>query len=459
MADEIKSEFSQELVEPAPLSEYQLVQQRIQNYTIGITPSNAQTISTILEVGLQKGNFKLSELDSLVSIREEVGKGLIEYNTQVQVAQRRLQELQEEETAKIIAEREIEQQKLLDNMAGERQRRKSAEERLSNMEAVLLSHGISMDLNADGKIGLTEGQKQVDLTDDEKAQVNSIVQVEKDNIATQPNLQPKPKVPGKTSPAFAVARAMNPVVEEEPISTDEEFVEKIEETKQSFKEWEESIELELDVPADAKGTKEFFEEVDRVESEVDELDQVEMDLIDENQFNESFVSEEDFTQEEKDLLDEELSEEDIVEELKVAEEDTTTTPTFPITGGNAPNLKGQIPAPQKVSAVYDSEEELLKAVQDKIDAKKEEEEAEEEYDEIIIPSSDELEGMTKKKIEEVSKGLGFNVSTKDTKEDMIQSFQNQTTKLIEDLQDSGEFVNSTEQGDNENDDVRDGGYF
>lgn len=458
MADEIKSEFSQELVEPAPLSEYQLVQQRIQNYTIGITPSNAQTISTILEVGLQKGNFKLSELDSLVSIREEIGKGLIDYNTQVQVAQRRLQELQEEETAKIIAEREIEQQKLLDNMAGERQRRKSAEERLSNMEAVLLSHGISMDLNADGKIGLTEGQKQVDLTDDEKAQVNSIVQVEKDNIATQPNLQPKPKVPGKTSPAFAVARAMNPVVEEEPISTDEEFVEKIEETKQSFKEWEESIELELDVPADAKGTKEFFEEVDRVESEVDELDQVEMDLIDENQFNESFVSEEDFTQEEKDLLDEELSEEDIVEELKVAEEDTTTTPTFPITGGNAPNLKGQIPAPQKVSAVYDSEEELLKAVQDKIDAKKEEE-AEEEYDEIIIPSSDELEGMTKKKIEEVSKGLGFNVSTKDTKEDMIQSFQDQTTKLIEDLQDSGEFVNSTEQGDNENDDVRDGGYF
>jgi hypothetical protein len=436
MADEVKSEFSQQIVEPPQLSEYQLVQQRIQNYTIGITPSNAQTISTILEMGLQKGNFKLSELDSLVSIREEVGKGLIEYNTQVQVAQRRLQELQEEETANIVAEREKEQQELFDSMASERQRRKSAEERLANMEAVLLSHGISMDLNADGKVGLTEGQKQVDLTDDEKAQVNSIVQVEKDNIATQPNLQPKPKVPGKTSPAFAVARAMNPVVEEP----------------------KQPVELELDVPTDAKGTKEFFEEVDRVESEVDELDQVEMDLIDEEQFNESFVSEEDFTQEEKDFLDEELSEEDIVEELKVAEEDTTTTPTFPITGGNAPNLKGQIPAPQKVSAVYDSEEELLKAVQDKIDAKKEEE-VEEEYDEIVIPSSDELEGMTKKKIEEVSKGLGFNVSTKDTKEDMIQSFQDQTTKLIEDLQDSGEFVNSTEEGDNENDDVRDGGYF
>ena len=451
MADEIKSEFSQQVVEPPQLSEYQLVQQRIQNYTIGINPNNAQTISTILEVGLQKGNFKLSELDSLVSIREEVNQGLIDYNTQVQVAQRRLQELQEEETAKIVAEREKQQQQLLDNMAGERQRRKSAEERLSNMEAVLLSHGISMDLNADGKIGLVEGQKQVDLTDDEKSQVNSIVQVEKDNIATQPNLQPKPKVPGKTSPAFAVARAMNPVVEED--------TPQVEVPKQTFKEWEEPVELELDVPTDAKGTKEFFEEVDRVESEVDELDQVEMDLIDEEQFNESFVSEEDFTEEEKEFLDEELSEEDIVEELKVAEEDTTTAPTFPITGGNAPNLKGQIPAPQKVSAVYDSEEELLKAVQDKIDAKKEEEEAEEEYDEIVIPSSDELEGMTKKKIEEVSKDLGFNVSTKDSKEDMIQSFQDQTQKFIADLQESGEFLNSTEQGDNENDDVRDGGYF
>ena len=157
-------------------------------------------------------------------------------------------------------------------------------------------------------------------------------------------------------------------------------------------------------------------------------------------------------------MDEEL--EDLpVEELKVAEEDTTTEPTFPITAGNAPNLKGQVPAPQKVSAVYDSEEELLKAVQDKIDAKKEEEEVEEEYDEIVIPSSDELEGMTKKKIEEVSEGLGFTVSVKDTKEDMIKSFQEQTNKLIEDLQDSGEFISSSDEGDNENDDVRDGGYF
>ena len=429
MADEVKSEFAQQVVEPPQKSEFELVQERISNYTIPVTPNNAQTISNILELGLSKGNFKLSELDSLVSIREEVNKGLIEYQTQVQVAQRRLQELQEEETARIVKEREDAQNELFNKMTEERQNRKKAEEELRLVKAQL--DALS---NVQGNVTsapITSGGNAPSVTGEKP----------------EPNLQPEPKVPGKTSPAFAVARALNPVKEEEPISEDKEFSEKVEETKKSFKEWEETQEeIVLDVPEDAKGTEDFFKEVAKVEEEVkDELD----------------LYEEDFDEEEQNFLDEELEDlgEDLpVEELKVAEEDTTTEPTFPITAGNAPNLKGQIPAPQKVSAVYDSEEELLKAVQDKIDAKKEEE-AEEEYDEIIIPSSDELEGMTKKKIEEVSKGLGFNVSTKDTKEDMIQSFQDQTTKLIEDLQDSGEFVNSTEQGDNENDDVRDGGYF
>jgi hypothetical protein len=441
MADEVKSEFAQQVVEPPQKSEFELVQERITNYTISVTPKNAQTISSILELGLAKGNFKLSELDSLVSIREEVNKGLIEYQTQVQVAQRRLQELQEEETARIVKEREDVQNELFSRMTEERQNRKKVEEELRLVKAQL--DALS---NVQGNVTsapITSGGNAPSVTGEKP----------------EPNLQPEPKVPGKTSPAFAVARALNPVKEEEPISNDSEFNTKVEETKKSFKEWEESKEeIVLDVPEDAKGTKEFFKEVDRVESEVDELDQVEMDLIDEEQFNESFVSEEDFTQEEKDFLDEELSEEDIVEELKVAEEDTTTTPTFPITGGNAPNLKGQVSAPQKVSAVYDSEEELLKAVQDKIDAKKQQEE--DEYDEIVIPSSDELENMTKKQIQSAGKELGFKLSTTDTKDVMIQSFLEQTQEFIQDLQDSGEFVSaSDEDEDDKNDDVRDGGYF
>lgn len=427
MADEVKSEFAQQVVEPPQKSEFELVQERINNYTIPVTPNNAQTISSILELGLSKGNFKLSELDSLVSIREEVNKGLIEYQTQVQVAQRRLQELQEEETARIVKEREDAQNELFNKMTEERQNRKKAEEELRLVKAQL--EALS---NVQGNVTsapITSGGNAPSVTGEKP----------------EPNLQPEPKVPGKTSPAFAVARALNPVKEEEPISEDKELVEKIEETKKSFKEWEESQEeIVLDVPEDAKGTEDFFKEVAKVEEESEEL-----------------IPEEDFDEEEQNFLDEELEDlgEDLpVEELKVAEEDTTTEPTFPITGGNAPNLKGQVSAPQKVSAVYDSEEELLKAVQDKIDAKKQQEE--EEYDEIVIPSSDELENMTKKQIESAGKELGFKLSTTDTKDVMIQSFLEQTQEFIQDLQDSGEFVSASDEGeDDKNDDVRDGGYF
>jgi len=430
MADEVKSEFAQQVVEPPQKSEFEMVQERIANYTISVTPNNAQTISSILELGLAKGNFKLSELDSLVSIREEVNKGLIEYQTQVQVAQRRLQELQEEETARIVKEREDAQNELFNRMTEERQNRKKAEEELRLVKAQL--DALS---NVQGNVTsapITSGGNAPSVTGEKP----------------EPNLQPKPKVPGKTSPAFAAARALNPVNEKESISEDKELLEKVEETKKSFKEWEESQEeIVLDVPEDAKGTEDFFKEVAKVEEESEEL-----------------IPEEDFDEEEQNFLDEELEDlpvDDLdlfEEELKVAEEDTTTQPTFPITGGNAPNLKGQVPAPQKVSAVYDSEEELLKSVQDKIDAKKQEEV--EEYDEIVIPSSDELENMTKKQIQSAGKELGFKLSTTDTKDVMIQSFLEQTQELIQDLQDSGEFVSASDEGDNDkNDDVRDGGYF
>ena len=72
---------------------------------------------------------------------------------------------------------------------------------------------------------------------------------------------------------------------------------------------------------------------------------------------------------------------------------------------------------------------------------------------------DELENMTKKQIESAGTKLGFTVSTKDTKDVMIESFLEQTQEFIQDLQDSGEFVSASEEGKDENDDVRDGGYF
>ena len=50
--------------------------------------------------------MKPADLDALVMLRDEVNKAQIEYNTQVQNAQRRLQDLSETEMAEKVAAEE-----------------------------------------------------------------------------------------------------------------------------------------------------------------------------------------------------------------------------------------------------------------------------------------------------------------------------------------------------------------
>jgi DNA repair exonuclease SbcCD ATPase subunit len=83
---------------------------------------------------------------------------------------------------------------------------------------------------------------------------------------------------------------------------------------------------------------------------------------------------------------------------------------------------------------------------------------EQDYEEITIPSRNELERMTKSDIEKESKKLNFKVSIDDTKKVMIESFEKQTEQLIEKLQSTGEFVSAVTDGDDETN-VRDGGTF
>ena len=100
-------------------------------------------------------------------------------------------------------------------------------------------------------------------------------------------------------------------------------------------------------------------------------------------------------------------------------------------------------------------------MQAKIDAQTDMEE-EESFDEITIPSSAELDAMSKTQIKKAAESLEFEVSTSNTKAEMIESFQTQTDDLIQSLQDDGSFVSavdSDEETDNDNDTVRDGGYF
>ena len=411
-------------------SESERIRERIQTYQASISPNSLQVISVLLEQQLKAGLIKSTDLEALVMLRDEVNKATIDYRTMMEREQKRLQEITVQEAEQKQIELAKRENAFNQKLADERQLRKTTQDRLAQMEAVLKSHGISMDLDGDGQVGLAEGQEERTLTPEEQAEVDRLLQeskdavsVQKDNIAPAPLNKPK-------SRAFEMARALNPA----PISEDEEFVEKVEETKKSFKEWEEEtvtenqLELDIDIPEDAKGTDEFEQEVANV---IDEQMKVAAEME---------IDDEDY---------------DEVPDLRVAEEDTESTPSLPKISD------GQV-SPENASVLKTDKVKVIEETPEGWDANGspvvEEPEAEEEYEEITIPSESELKSMTKKQIAEAATELGFDVSVSSPKATMISSFTQQTDDFIASLQDSGEFV-SAETDDNDEEDNKDGGYF
>jgi len=83
--------FESEQVQP---TEMERLVDRMQNFSIGLTPATAQATLATVTRGLEQGMFKIEELDAIITIREEVNKGIIEYNGQMKQAQERMQVLQ-----------------------------------------------------------------------------------------------------------------------------------------------------------------------------------------------------------------------------------------------------------------------------------------------------------------------------------------------------------------------------
>ena len=425
MEQEVKKTFADTTVsEP---TERERITERIQNYKVGVSPQQAQAVSAVINNGLSAGIFKVGDLDMLSSISKDLETGLIQYNQSVETATRRLNEIAEEENVvrqQELAKREqMQEQKLAD----ERTLRKSTQDKLeqaqvsmAQMEAVLKSHGIHIDLDGDGVVGLKEGQQERNLTPEELAEVNRLmqeskdaVQVSKDNITSAPT----------KSKAWEMVRAMNPETEEESKSSYD--------TPAYDDPVEEQLELEIEpkdpIPDEPKTFADFVDEVEKVEQDAEERSSGLYHHLRDKPITK----------------DDELS--DKIEETKEAfrlyDEDTETEPTLPqshtekpfVSGGNAPSLKEQIPS-------YDSEEELLDAIADK---HANDEPEPEEYEEITIPDRVELESMTTEQILESANNLGFDVPTDDnfTKEDLVDIFEQETERFISDLQETGELQN------------------
>ena len=467
--------FSEGMGQEPKLTEVQKIQQRVANSRVLLSPAVAQSCLATVELALNSGLFKMADLDAAVQIREEITKGIIDHNTTVATAQKQLEQAQlrdQEELAKQLAEqREQERQQLVD----ERILRKTTQNRLAQMEAILLKAGVSIDLDGDGTIGLPAGVQAETLTASESEQVAEILKTE----VPTPVLEPVVPV---ASSAMRLARSLNPVGAEQPIvpldtpqshtvipspvetnkpiSENEEFVGQIEAAKKSFAEFVEPKEVILEpttiIPEDANtSTADFLEEVELV-STMDELDQFEQDLIDEEQFNASF--ENDQVEYEDELLDmpnvtEEHSTLDIGYE--------TSKPV--VSGGNAPNLKATVPtAPSVTAPVLGENDVVLKQSDIRVfeEDLTEPVEEEDEYEEISIPSPSELNVMTKSGILKEAEKLGFELIG--TKNQMIEQFTEQTEAFIAQLQEDGEFLSASDtdgvddDGDENN---RDGGYF
>ena len=413
MAEE--TTFAQQQVIPE-LSESDKIRKRITEYKAQLSPNSLQVIEVMLNQQLSNGQIKAGDLDALILLRDDVNKASIDYRTSIEHAQRRLNELAETEMAEKVAAEEAAKQALIDSRDSERQRRKSVEDRMAQMEAVLASHGISMDLNQDGVVGLKEGQVADELTAEEQTQVDEMIQVEKENITTQP------------SRAFQMARAMNPEtpLSHEPSVSDEqmaeanemifkdELAEKVAETKKAFSEWDRETQLELklreEVPDDAMGTEQFMEEVEKVSQQ-----STSAPVISNSQ------------------LPEHTDESDDIEAAKRV----VDTPTED--GGPDGEF---VLSRQNVKMI------------DEIPP-------EEEYEEITIPTESELKKMTKSAIAEQAGVLDFDIPTSLTKPKMIEQFMAEVEAYITNLQESGEFVSATteEDEDADTDNKQDGGYF
>jgi hypothetical protein len=431
----VEQTFAQQQV-TEELTESDRIRKRITEFKSSLNPNVLGVISLMIDNQLKSGMLKPADLDAIVVLRDEINAAQIEYNTQIQNAQKRLADLAEMDQAEQIAKQEAAIQAIKNGETAERQRRKEAELKLANMEAVLLSHGISMDLNADGKIGLQSGQTATQLTAEEQAQVDAMVQVEKDNIATAPVQPSEPKEPSR---AFQMARMVNPVVEETPISNDGDFVEKVEETKKAFKDFV-AEEPTTDFTPSGTTTESFLDEVDRV-NEVAEADEE--------------ISDEDYAP-----VRQELADGVYIEERETPE--PAPSPSAPVISNSQrpdePSLDIGYEEPKESIPTYDTEEDMLAAAQEKLDNAKVEEE--EEYEEVTIPSESELKAMTKAAILEQGNMLDFVLDIKDTKAVMIASFLTQVDEFIASLQESGEFVSAEDdEGENDNPNIQDGGYF
>ena len=398
MAEE--STFASESKEPVQKTELEAAQESLQSKTVTLDPRTLGVIQVLMEQQLKAGLIKLTDIDALVMVRDEVAKANIEYQTFLQRTQTRIQELtaKDAETKRELYELKLAESK---NVAAiERQQRKTAEKELAELKEKLetLQKGITK----------------------------------------------------KPSKAFATARALNPEPSESEKMQDE--LEPIFPPSDPMENW------------DKPEVEDISSSLENIEEEIKKADSIDEQMEIVSNWEEPEVVEtptEDGGPDEVKVQDEEVETEygNFTKPVISA----SNAPNITAKVSEPENIVASVDEEKKVIPTYDSEEELLAAAQAKLDAKAEEE-TEEEFEEVTIPNPDELNKMTKATIFGEAQSLGFDsVVMTMTKTQMVEAFTKETEDFIANLQESGDFISAETTKDSENDedtiDRQDGGYF
>ena len=398
MAEE--STFASESKEPVQKTELEAAQESLQIKTVTLDPRTLGVIQVLMEQQLKAGLIKLTDIDALVMVRDEVAKANIEYQTFLQRTQTRIQELtaKDAETKRELYELKLAESK---NVAAiERQQRKTAEKELAELKEKLetLQKGITK----------------------------------------------------KPSKAFATARALNPEPSESEKMQDE--LEPIFPPSDPMENW------------DKPEVEDISSSLENIEEEIKKADSIDEQMEIVSNWEEPEVVEtptEDGGPDEVKVQDEEVETEygNFTKPVISA----SNAPNITAKVSEPENIVASVDEEKEVIPTYDSEEELLAAAQAKLDAKAEEE-TEEEFEEVTIPNPDELNKMTKATIFGEAQSLGFDsVVMTMTKTQMVEAFTKETEDFIANLQESGDFISAETTKDSENDedtiDRQDGGYF
>ena len=387
------------------------------NYTMShITYEDVNGILSLVEIALARGSIKGDELAILNQIRNDCLQEVQDYQSWVQKRQQVM-----------AVEQQIENEK------------KKAEQ-VKEIESIKATADAKVQAAQDASRILQNRVNELE----NQAKARGITPVQSEHSEEEINVAMKPVNMGAPSRSWENARAQNPVpvtTNQPPmvapqsettgtITTNPELAEKIEETRVAFDDYGRTADLvEEDNISNQMQTA--WENIEVEDEGLDVSVNVPSDFLtfDEEEVEPLFKI--NIGQDGNTPLGEQVTEEDINMNVTEFEDDFE-----PIQGDGEVEIELQ-EDPESVADVQAMKEAV-----------------EEEYEEVVIPNSMELQKMTKAKIKEVADSIGITVSDNQTKSAMIKDFEEESWNLIKEAEENENATVHTDE-----DIIRDGGYF